>query len=322
MHLLQVCNVGNVCGGTAACVWTITRALPGCRHAVLFLTPPTSETRRAFAHCRIESQRRVTQEFVARLAPDAVILHNTLPDRSPRLRGTVSIQYRHSTGERVEADLEVACSRFLAEQLRRDIPVLYQGVPLPPRRDGKEDKRHFDDELVIGRICTPIHRKWPDSLIPFYRELHRRFPEAGWEFVGAPEGLQSELADACGGRVRFHQAHWQARSHLQRWHVLLYHHPNLTETFGRTVAEAMRAGCVPVVDDRGGFREQITSGTNGFLARSADEFAQAIAAIHDPSFRWLLSRQARTSAEARFSLPTFAARLKQVLHEAARTQPG
>lgn len=196
--------------------------------------------------------------------------------------------------------------------------MLYQGVPLPPRLDAGADRRHFDDELRIGRICTPTHRKWPDALIPFYRELSRRFPDVWWEFVGAPGKLQPQLTDACRGRVRFHPANWQARSHLQRWHALLYHHPNLTETFGRTVAEAMRAGCVPIVDDRGGFREQVDSGVNGFLAQERGQFMEGIAAVHDPSFRWHLSRQARARADTRFSLRTFADRLKQILHVAAR----
>jgi glycosyltransferase involved in cell wall biosynthesis len=34
--------------------------------------------------------------------------------------------------------------------------------------------------------------------------------------------------------------------------------------------------CVPIVDDRGGFREQIDSGRDGYLCKSADDFSKAV----------------------------------------------
>lgn len=316
MHLLQVCNVGNLRGGTAACVWTFTRALPECRHTVLFLSPPTDETVAAFEGCRIEHTRRVDDAAIGRHAPDVVLLHNTSPDRCAQLRSVVTIQYRHSTGRRTPADMTVACSRWLADQAGGE--VLYQAVPVPPRLEPDAvDRRHLDDELVIGRLCTPTMQKWPPSLVPFHAELHRRFPVVFWEFVGAPTAIQQTLTQACAGRVRFLPASWLARGNFWRWHALLYHHPTLTESFGRTAAEAMRAGCIPIVDARGGFREQVTHGRTGFLAADIDAFMQSVQAIQDPAQRWMLSRQARAAAERRFSLRRLAGDLRRLFDRAA-----
>ena len=108
---------------------------------------------------------------------------------------------------------------------------------------------------MIGRICTPQQKKWPNDVDEFYGRLADSYPQIRWEFIGCPTELQSRLSTVCHGRTTFLPAGWGARSRLWNWDALLYHNPQVTESFGRTVAEAMRAGCIPIVDDRGGFRE-------------------------------------------------------------------
>jgi glycosyltransferase involved in cell wall biosynthesis len=134
-----------------------------------------------------------------------------------------------------------------------------------------------------------------------------------WEFVGCPFVLRPRLNAACGGRAAFHESGWSARQHLHRWDALLYHHPTLTESFGRTCAEAMRCGCIPIVDDRGGFREQIAGPTRpGFLCEDFTAFDRAVAALDDPATRTKIGQAARTRAE-RFSLAQFAERFVALL---------
>ncbi len=77
LHLLQICNVGNIVGGTAACAWTITRSLPHWQHSVAFLSPPTAETTRHFAPTRTFHWKHIGAEQIRQLAPDLIILHNT-----------------------------------------------------------------------------------------------------------------------------------------------------------------------------------------------------------------------------------------------------
>jgi len=162
--------------------------------------------------------------------------------------------------------------------------------------------------LIVGRICTPTVAKWPPELIPFYKEMAGRFPEIHWEFVGCPENHQELLNAACNGRALFHSAGWAARKHLTRWHVLLYHHPHMTESFGRTVAEAKRVGCVPVVDHLGGFVEQISPG-HGFLCANPEEFANALEKLSDPD-KWIeVSTVAQEEAEQAVSFRAFRERL-------------
>lgn len=303
-RLLQVANVGNICGGTAACAWSVTRALPGFEHVVAFLSPITEETRSVFGMTRLERWSEVTATEVRRLWPDVVLLHNTA---RPRVRGTwpmPTVQYLHSAITVSEDWPVVCCSRWLAAATgRRRDRVLWQGVP----RAIRQPRDPSDREVVIGRLCTPTAAKWSPELVPFYREMARRQPRVRWEFVGCPVGLRRELEQACGGRVRCWSAGWGQRRLLTRWDGLLQHQPGVTESFGRTVAEGLRVGCVPMVDRRGGFIEQLQAG-GGWLCETEDDFAAAVERLIDPGERVRVRQEGLRVAEA-WSLERFARRL-------------
>lgn len=304
-RLLQVCNVGRILGGTAACAWTVTRAFPDVEHSVAFLSRVRPETARAFAGCRIEEWKSVTERVAARHRAALIVLHNVHPDRCEELRSGRVVQYVHSRGRRAAADATVYCSRWLAEACGAGAagPVLYQAAPKPVRpSDGA--RRALRDGLIVGRICTPHALKWPESIAGFYRRLAERHPAVMWEFVGCPAAIEPALREACRGRAKFHPAEWSARSRLWEWDAMLYHHPHVTESFGRTAAESMRAGCIPVVDARGGFVEQVSPGC-GFLCASDEEFAAALERLADRGERYRLSRAAMAHADREFSLARF-----------------
>lgn len=89
----------------------------------------------------------------------------------------------------------------------------------------------------------------------------------------------------------------------------------IPESFGRTVAEAMRTGCVPIVDANGGFVEQVPPNT-GFLSDKPMEFAAAIKRIQSVREREDISRNARIHADAAFSLAAFRVRLLDAFRRA------
>jgi glycosyltransferase involved in cell wall biosynthesis len=128
--------------------------------------------------------------------------------------------------------------------------------------------------------------------------------------------MQSELLEACRGRARFFTAGWAARSRLWTWDALLYHNPDVTESFGRTVAESMRAGCIPIVDRCGGFVEQVTAET-GFLCATVEEFRESVSRLRETEFRRRMSGKARVDADQRFSIVRFRADLLARMREAA-----
>lgn len=313
MHLLQVCNVGDICGGTAACAWTIARAVPASQQTVIFPSPPTAETSAAFRCYHVEVHRRLSTAAIASLRPDVVLLHNVPASRGVGRSAPLTIQYVHSRIAPAEADVTVACSRWLEAQLPAGCVagVLHQPAPKPPQLY-RADSRALRKRLVVGRLCTPVPRKWPPELAAFYTQLAAGRPWIDWEFIGCPPELQPLLRAACQGRAVFLPAGWKMRQRLHHWDALLYHHPTLTESFGRTAAEAMRCGCIPIVDDRGGFREQITR-QSGFLCASPTEFASALDQLQVPELRRRMSRAAVAHADGAFSLESFYERFRRLL---------
>ncbi len=314
MRLVQVCNVGQICGGTAACAWTITKAFPDWNHTVLFLSQPGPETRQAFSHCDVRHITKVSDDVLSPLQADLVILHNTAAKHVGQIRCSEVIQYQHSVGNHAHAEVTVACSKWLAEKSSIPISVLYQPVPRPAQIMDV-DTRSLSDEFIIGRFCTPSLRKWPLSALPVYKRVTEEFSRVRWEFVGCPISLQPAWRDACDHRVTFLSPGWNARSNLWRWHGLLYHHPTLTESFGRTVAEALRCGCVPIVDDRGGFREQFLPRESGALCNNEEEFVAAVDQLLSPGVWWKESHQARLIGDERFSLASFRRRFLRLLSD-------
>lgn len=307
-HLLQVCNVGRIIGGTAACTWTVTRALPSAKHSILFFSTSTKETRTAFADAHLEHRQSLTLDDVRRLRPDLILLHNTPAARIPQPLPVPTLQYVHSRIDPAPADHTVYCARWLARQFPDEpADILLQAVPRPIRSSAN-DVRALRSNLTVGRICTPTPRKWPSEVVPFYERLAERFPTIAWEFVGCPITLHETLSSACRGRARFFEPSWNIRSRLWDWDALLYQNAHVTESFGRTVAEAMRAGCIPVVDSRGGFREQLPPKA-GYLCNNDDDFANALEELHERPHRARLSRAARAHADEHFSLARFGADL-------------
>ncbi|QDT52167.1 Glycosyl transferases group 1 [Caulifigura coniformis] len=309
MKLLQVCNVGRIVGGTAACAWSITRAFPDIEHHVAFLSPISEETDAAFGGSRLLHCERISNSLVRDLGCEAVILHNTAQGRVEPIEAAWTLQYVHSKGTRAAADCTRYCSSWLAKACLGDRAtaddVLYQCVPRPV---GSLRREVHCRPLVVGRICTPTTAKWPASLTDFYADLAARLPWVWWEFVGCPAEFEPALHGSCNGRAAFHPAGWSARSHLARWDALLYHHPSMTESFGRVVAEAMRAGCVPIVDARGGFLEQVTP-ASGEVCASTTEFAEALGRLSEDGRRLAMAAEARRRGDELFSLASFRERL-------------
>lgn len=304
MLLTQVCNVGSITGGTAACAWSVTRALPDWQHDVVFLDAITNETCRTFEPVPVRSLKRVCSTDVRQA--DVVLLHNTHPSHCEKLP-VPTVGYRHSRCRMAATDRSLDCSHWLNER-NKQRPVLWQGVPRPRQPETLTDDRALRDELRIGRLCTPRDTKWPADTPSLFDDLARAVPSARFEFVGCPSSMQPRLQQATRGRCCFVPASWQARERLVDWDLLVYSNRQLAESFGRTVAEAMRAGCVPVVDNQGGFVEQLRNG-GGFLCGHTSDFVAAVRQMSDPFERRTISRQAVAKGEECFSLAAFRDRL-------------
>jgi hypothetical protein len=326
--LLQIAPRPEILGGVVSCAWSIRKALPDWRHTIWFCTaePIPARTRAALAGCRLLAAPSFSAELLRQAAPDAMLLHNVSAGAlSPALLpdGMTSFYYWHGTYQALRdgGPVAAACRRAFAVSAhlaqRLEMPpaaVWYQPVPAPPAaaaagslsvagRFPADRRANEDGRLTVGRLCNPRPENWPEHLCELYRRLAARHPEVRWEFVGCPEPLQGPLAAACG-HARFHPASLGARALLWRWDALLHHAP-VTHAYGRVVCEAQQAGCVPIVDDRGGFVEQIEDRRTGFLCATPSDFSAALAALAPAAARRAIAAAAHEAGSARGSLESW-----------------
>ncbi|HQT91545.1 MAG TPA: glycosyltransferase family 4 protein [Candidatus Kryptobacter bacterium] len=193
---------------------------------------------------------------------------------------------------RKESRLTLTNSKFVHDNLLRSFKV-GSSVLYPPIGDflteGITKRRTI---LSVGRIFRGLYNdKRYDVLTDTFRKLSRIMPDWQYHIVG------SALSDK-KSRGFLNQLKEENRNHPVFFHVNVSHeslkklyneatiywhgagfgvdevkHPEATEHFGMSVLEAMTAGCIPVVVDKGGLKEIVTHRKNGFLWQTIDDLA-------------------------------------------------
>jgi glycosyltransferase involved in cell wall biosynthesis len=208
-----------------------------------------------------------------------------------------------------------AISRYAAEWTERRWGVSCDVVPPPVDVDFP---RRPKAPLVVsvGRFSTVAHTKKQLEMVRTYARLSAH-ALGGWEYA-CIGGLNSRsenqeyferVREAGRGRpvtVEANVPRARVCGLLERarifWHAAgldenLDRQPQLAEHFGIATVEAMAAGCVPVVIDRGGQSEIVTHGENGFLWKTLDELADYTTRLADDAALWeRLSEAARRRA--------------------------
>ena len=210
--------------------------------------------------------------------------------------------------------------KWMHEYWGKDGPILYPPVGVGDFAPGEKAKVI----LSVGRFFgAGGHSKRHDTLIEAFKQMVAKNPKdlAGWELhVAGNRGTRPVDAEyyagleraAAGAPVVLHPdlpfadlQELYARAAIY-WHASGYgqderKNPVKFEHFGITTVEAMAAGCVPVVINRGGQPELVTAGVNGALWETLDELAERTAEIiADDVTRERLAARAVVSAE-RFS---------------------
>jgi glycosyltransferase involved in cell wall biosynthesis len=92
-------------------------------------------------------------------------------------------------------------------------------------------------------------------------------------------------------------------------------HPERMEHFGITTAEAMSAGCVPVVINKGGQTEIVRHGVDGFLWNTVQELKEyTVRLINDNALQGKMGEESVARSQD-FSMEKFEQRVKQVFLE-------
>ena len=180
---------------------------------------------------------------------------------------------------------------------------------------------HVDKEKIIlsvGRFALRGHghRKNQEEMIEVYGRMQRELPDWRYFSVGGLDVTPahqtyfkqlSALAATNGATVVANLPRNELTSLFERasifWHASGYGEdqnvdPVLVEHFGISTVEAMAAGCVPVVINKGGQSEIVQHGVSGFVWETLDELQDYTnRLIRDDNLRLQMSAAARTRAQ-------------------------
>lgn len=238
-------------------------------------------------------------------------------------------------------DLILANSSFTAGWLQRywnaESEVLYPPVDTASFAPGEKQPII----LATGRFFVGGHSKRQDALVEAFRMLFAGGAR-NWQLhlVGSvsnrPEDqsyFEKIKAEAEGLPVTFHANADFATLQVLSAHASIFWHaagyqvneervPLLVEHFGISVVEAMAAGAVPLAVGKGGVREIITPGENGFHWETTDALvALTQRLIADPALMARLGAAAQKRSEA-FSQERYCSAMQQVVRRfAAESAP-
>src|SRR5215217_1563907 len=224
-------------------------------------------------------------------------------------------------------EIKTAISDFSSQWARRrwgiDCKVIYPPVNTAFREVEKEKII-----LSVGRFAIEGegHTKKQEQMLASYRHLNGERP-LGWEYfcVGGLTATAeheaffdrlSALAAGAGAHLRANIAWNELKSFYERasifWHAAGYREdqntrPIFVEHFGISTVEAMAAGCVPVVINKGGQPEIVEHGVSGFLWETLNELRDYTALLmNDDDLRAKMAQAARRRAQV-FSRERFVA---------------
>jgi glycosyltransferase involved in cell wall biosynthesis len=190
-----------------------------------------------------------------------------------------------------KANLVITNSKFVSDTLARNFGI-ESCVLYPPIQDFSLAR--FSRKRLILSVGRFFGRLYNDKRYDVLTEAFRRVSRTdllGWEYhivgnaytdASTQKMLNSLRKKNSGYPIHFHiNCAFDLLHHLYNeatifWHAAGYgvdeeRHPENVEHFGMTTAEAMSAGCIPVVIKKGGQKEIIVHGVNGFSWNTIDE---------------------------------------------------
>ncbi len=212
--------------------------------------------------------------------------------------------------------------QWTARRWRLDTDLMYPPVDVDTSCSVKEPLI-----LSVGRFSTMAHTKKQFEMMSAFQQLHRRLPDWRYACVGGlnardenheyfdrvrktAEGYPA-LVEANLDRARIKELFGHARVF---WHATGLGedpgaHPELAEHFGIATVEAMAAGCVPVVINRGGQANIVEHEKNGFLWNTLDEMLDYTQRLARDATLWTRMSDAARARAAQFSRAQFLNRM-------------
>jgi glycosyltransferase involved in cell wall biosynthesis len=178
-------------------------------------------------------------------------------------------------------------------------------------------KRSKDNErCVIGKLTSNHPTRYPPALLDILGEVQKRVPEVGFSLIGAADHwkdikLKNCKTPATGSML--------PQSFYNDFDIFVHKNVDAcVDSWGRTVSEAMASGLPVVVENRGGPKEQVDHGVNGFLCDTDEEFIDYLVMLaRDPDQRYEIGMRAREKALRDFGIDRLRRETQEIVLKAA-----
>jgi glycosyltransferase involved in cell wall biosynthesis len=215
-------------------------------------------------------------------------------------------------------DIQLAVSRFVADQAGPGVRVLAPGIPTPPSGAERRDAGSVRGVVLVAQRLEP--EKDTDVALRAWAESG--LGDRGWELHVAGEGsLEPQLRAlaedlSASGSIRFIGHRSDLAGDLRDASILLA--PTPLEAFGLTVVEAMALGVPVVAAAGGGHLETVGPVDHDLLFTCGDPAAASLRLLHladDAEARAQIGRDLQARFEAEYRIERHAEQLESVYRE-------
>ena len=229
---------------------------------------------------------------------------------------------RRLNSYKIKLSISEFSRKWTCKRWKVDSSILY--VPVDTSFNADTSKENII--VSVGRFDL-IKRQ--AEMLGIFREMTNSYHH-GWKMYCAgglsEEGVYNEIMRRFGTedniRIIVNSTRCELKSLLEKskifWHAAGYGrdektYPERSEHFGIATVEAMAAGCVPVVINKGGQSEIVQHGLNGFLWNTEDELKKyTMMLIQDERLRMRMAEAARARAKF-FSVEMFENRFRNIM---------
>ncbi len=223
--------------------------------------------------------------------------------------------------------------RWIKKYWRRDSKLLFPPVDIENFKASEKEKTI----LSVGRFFPEHHNKKQLELARAFKQLVDGYPEimGGYRLclAGGVSDKESHLQyvekvreESAGYPIEIlTNVDWKDLVNIFSKSSIFWHasgmgedegkHPEKFEHFGITTVEAMASGCIPIVINKGGQKEIIENGENGFLFSSIEGLKEITIKVCSGEINGEKIKENAIKGATKFSSDNFSRRLLEIIGE-------